>query len=66
MDIYADYKYGDKFTIRLIPLKDSGFKTLNELEQNFILLYKRLNIGTQQELEIIKKWVKEKNQLLCK
>lgn len=57
MDIYADYKYGDKFTIRLIPLKDSGFKTLNELEQNFILLYKRLNIGTQQELEIIKKWV---------
>ena len=51
MDIYADYKYGDEFTIRLIPLKDSGFKTLNELEQDFILLYKRLNLGTQHKLE---------------
>ena len=50
MDIYADYKYGDEFTIRLIPLKDSGFKTLNELEQDFTLLYKRLDLGTQHKL----------------
>ncbi|MBO5908075.1 MAG: GIY-YIG nuclease family protein [Clostridia bacterium] len=32
-DVYADYKYGDKFTIRLIPLYKSGFPTLNALER---------------------------------
>lgn len=38
-DVYADYKYGDVFTIRMIALKNSGFKTLNELERNAILTY---------------------------
>lgn len=35
-DIYADYKYGNNFTIRTIPLKKSGFRTLNDLERNAI------------------------------
>ena len=38
-DVYADYKYGDKFTIKMIALKHSGFKTLNELERNTIMTY---------------------------
>ncbi len=38
-DVYADYKYGDEFTIRLIPLYKSGFSTLNELEKAAIEAY---------------------------
>ena len=38
-DVYADYKYGDKFTIRTISLENSGFSTLNELERNTIAKY---------------------------
>lgn len=38
-DVYADYKYGDRFTIKMISLKNSGFKTLNELERNTIMTY---------------------------
>lgn len=38
-DVYADYKYGDKFTIRMISLENSGFSTLNELERNTIAKY---------------------------
>ena len=32
-DVYADYKYGDSFKIRMIALENSGFDTLNELER---------------------------------
>ena len=38
-DVYHDYKSGDQFVIRIIPLKKSGFKTLNELEKNTIMTY---------------------------
>lgn len=38
-DVYADYKYGDDFTIKMIALEKSGFKTLNELERNTIMTY---------------------------
>ena len=38
-DVYADYKYGDKFTIKMIALENSGFSTLNELERNAIAKY---------------------------
>lgn len=39
-DLYADYKYGHDFKIKMIPLKHSGFKSLNELERHFIAYYK--------------------------
>lgn len=29
-DVYADYKYGDSFNIRIIPLSGSGYESLNE------------------------------------
>lgn len=38
-DVYADYKYGDEFTIKWIPLADSGFHTLNELKRDTIQTY---------------------------
>ena len=38
-DVYADYKYGDKFTIKMISLEKSGYATLNELERNTIMTY---------------------------
>lgn len=38
-DVYADYKYGDRFSIRLVPLRGSGFSTLNSLERHLIGKY---------------------------
>lgn len=44
-DVYADYKYGDKFTIKMIGLKGSGFSSLNDLERNTILTYGSFSSG---------------------
>lgn len=44
-DVYADYKYGDKFTIKMIALSKSGFSTLNELERNTIRTYDAFSKG---------------------
>lgn len=44
-DVYADYKYGDKFIIRLIPLKRSGFPSLNDLERYAIARYQAYDKG---------------------
>lgn len=38
-DVYADYKYGDSFTIKMIALENSGFDSLNELERYTIARY---------------------------
>lgn len=38
-DIYADYKYGDEWTIKMIALENSSFNTLNELERYAIETY---------------------------
>lgn len=34
--IYEDYKNGDKWTVKMIALSDSGFKSINALEKHFI------------------------------
>ncbi len=44
-DVYADYKYGDKFTIKLISLDSTEFKSLNELEKNLISYYNSYKYG---------------------
>lgn len=44
-DVYADYKYGDIFTIRMIALENSGFQSLNDLERNTILRYNAYSKG---------------------
>lgn len=44
-DVYADWKYGDEFTIRLIKLEGSGFGTLNTLERNTIATYNAFSRG---------------------
>ncbi len=38
-DVYADYKYGDEFTIKAIALKKSGYKNLNDLERDTIATF---------------------------
>ena len=38
-DVYADYKYGDLFTIKMIALKNSGYHSLNDLERDAIKKY---------------------------
>lgn len=32
-DVYADYKYGDSFNVRITPLSGSGYGSLNELKR---------------------------------
>ncbi|MBQ3275685.1 MAG: GIY-YIG nuclease family protein [Oscillospiraceae bacterium] len=44
-DVYADYKFGDKFSITSVRLKGSGFKTLNELERHAISIYDAYSKG---------------------
>lgn len=38
-DVYADYKYLDRFTIKVIPLAGSDYATLNQLEKATIEYY---------------------------
>ena len=40
--IYNDFKSGNEFSISLIPLDETSFSTLNELEDNAIRAYKSL------------------------
>ena len=44
-DVYADYKYGDEFTIKMISLKKSGYRSLNELERHTIMTYNAFSKG---------------------
>lgn len=44
-DVYADYKYGDTFTIKMIALENSDFNTLNELERYTIARYDAFSKG---------------------
>lgn len=44
-DIYADYKYGDDFSIEFIPLIGSGFNNLDELETFYIERYDAIDNG---------------------
>lgn len=44
-DVYADFKYGDDFKIKMIALENSGFSTLNELERNTIMTYDAYSNG---------------------
>lgn len=34
--MYADYKYGDSFNVRIVPLSESGYESLNELKRTAI------------------------------
>lgn len=35
-DVYADFKYGDAFNVRIVPLSTSGYESLNELKRTAI------------------------------
>lgn len=38
-DVYADWKYGDQFAIKTVPLAQSGYQSLNDLERDAIAAY---------------------------
>ncbi len=44
-DVYADFSYGDRFSIRTIRLRGSGCATLNELERKYIKKYDAFGKG---------------------
>ncbi len=44
-DVYYDWRSGDRFTIRTVHLRGSGFRTLNSLERNAIAAYKARSRG---------------------
>ena len=44
-DVYADYKYGDEFTIKAIALDNTNFSSLNELERYMIEYYNAFSNG---------------------
>lgn len=44
-NVYADMKYGDIFAIKLLPLKNSGFNSLNELEKYAIYAFDAYKYG---------------------
>lgn len=44
-DVYADYKYGDEFTIRLLYLSRTEYDSLNDLERDMITHYNAFHKG---------------------
>ena len=44
-DVYADYKYGDEFTIKTISLNTSGYSSLDRLEKDTIETYEAFSSG---------------------
>lgn len=44
-DLYADYKYGDSFSIKIINLTDSGYSDLDLLEKDLIACYHAEEFG---------------------
>lgn len=49
-DVYADYKYGDSFFIKLIKLTESGYDDLNKLERDMIVKYHSYEKGYNKTL----------------
>ena len=44
-DVYADYKYGDDFSIKIIKLSASGYDDIDLLEKDMIEKYNAFGIG---------------------
>ena len=44
-DVYADYKYGNRFIIRFVPLSGSGYDDLDTLEKDMIRHYNAFTTG---------------------
>jgi len=44
-DVYADWSYGDAFTIRTIALRGSGYRSLDDLERDTITAFSAYDDG---------------------
>ena len=48
-DVYADWSYGDAFTIRTIALRGSGYRSLDDLERDAIATYDAMGADNLKE-----------------
>ncbi len=48
-DVYADYKYGDHFTVRTISLASSGYLSIDDLERDMIEAYDAYERGYNRQ-----------------
>ena len=44
-DVYADYKYGDDFSIKILRLSESGYDDIDQLEKDMIEKYHAFSSG---------------------
>ena len=44
-DVYADFKYHDRFEITIVKFEGSGYSTLNEMEREAIYAYNAYTKG---------------------
>ena len=44
-DVYADYKFGDRFVIQFLSLSESGYLCLDTLEKDYIERYNAAECG---------------------
>lgn len=44
-DVYADFVYGDQFSVRAIPLESSGYRSIDALERDAIRTYNAFEHG---------------------
>lgn len=44
-DVYADYKYGDDFSIKIVKLSESGYDDIDQLEKDMIKKYHAYDSG---------------------
>lgn len=44
-DVYADWKYGDVLTVKVVRLSTSGYDSLNQLEHDYITRYDACDRG---------------------
>lgn len=48
-DVYADYKYGDRFTVRTISMASSGYLSIDDLERDMIEAYDAYDSGYNRQ-----------------
>lgn len=48
-DVYADYKYGDRFTVRTISMASSGYLSIDDLERDMIEAYNAYDSGYNRQ-----------------
>lgn len=51
-DVYYDFRFGDPFTVHLIPLEGSPYTNLSDMERDMIRKYRAYESGYNRTREI--------------